>query len=320
MKKLLKGASREVTLVVAIVLMGVIFTLINSSFFTPRNLINILDQTTINGLLAVGITLAILTGGIDLSIGAILGMTAVLVGQWLVNGMAPLVAVLVGMVLGFSMGCLNGILIAKLKLQPFIATLGTCSALRGLTYIYTGGWPIMNIPENFRDLVDGDLFGWLPSALVMMVIFMAICHILLRKTKFGLYTYALGNNESATKLSGVNVDLYKILAYGISGMGGALAGLVMIARLGSAEPSAGDGYEMYAIAAAAIGGTTLAGGKGNVVATLIGAILLQTLKTGLVVVSVDPYWQRVATGAIIVIAAYFETARNQLSMMRQKHA
>ncbi|MHA5220023.1 ABC transporter permease [Dysosmobacter sp. Phy] len=320
MKKLLKGASREVTLVVAIVLMGVIFTLINSSFFTPRNLINILDQTTINGLLAVGITLAILTGGIDLSIGAILGMTAVLVGQWLVNGMAPLVAVLVGMVLGFSMGCLNGILIAKLKLQPFIATLGTCSALRGLTYIYTGGWPIMNIPENFRDLVDGDLFGWLPSALVMMVIFMAICHILLRKTKFGLYTYALGNNESATKLSGVNVDLYKILAYGISGMGGALAGLVMIARLGSAEPSAGDGYEMYAIAAAAIGGTSLAGGKGNVVATLIGAILLQTLKTGLVVVSVDPYWQRVATGAIIVIAAYFETARNQLSMMRQKHA
>lgn len=320
MKKLLKGASREVTLVVAIVLMGVIFTLINSSFFTPRNLINILDQTTINGLLAVGITLAILTGGIDLSIGAILGMTAVLVGQWLVNGMDPLVAVLVGMVLGFSMGCLNGILIAKLKLQPFIATLGTCSALRGLTYIYTGGWPIMNIPENFRDLVDGDLFGWLPSALVMMVIFMAICHILLRKTKFGLYTYALGNNESATKLSGVNVDLYKILAYGISGMGGALAGLVMIARLGSAEPSAGDGYEMYAIAAAAIGGTSLAGGKGNVVATLIGAILLQTLKTGLVVVSVDPYWQRVATGAIIVIAAYFETARNQLSMMRQKHA
>lgn len=320
MKKFLKSASREVTLVVAIVLMGVIFTLINSSFFTPRNLINILDQTTINGLLAVGITLAILTGGIDLSIGAILGMTAVLVGQWLVNGMNPLVAVLVGMALGFSLGCLNGILIAKLKLQPFIATLGTCSALRGLTYIYTGGWPIMNIPENFRNLVDGDLFGWLPSALVMMVIFMVICHILLRKTKFGLYTYALGNNENATKLSGVNVDLYKILAYGISGMGGALAGLVMIARLGSAEPSAGDGYEMYAIAAAAIGGTSLAGGKGNVVATLIGAILLQTLKTGLVVVSVDPYWQRVATGAIIVIAAYFETARNQLSMMRQKHS
>jgi ribose transport system permease protein len=270
-------------------------------------LIDIIDQTVINGLLAIGITFAILTGGIDLSVGSILAIVIVVIGKFLVNGTNPVVAVILGILVGFILGALNGLLITKMKLQPFIATLGTMSIYRGLAYTLTGGWPVLNIPKSFRTMLDGNILGNISISVIILFIFGFICHIILKKTKQGIYVYSIGGNEEATKLSGIKVDQIKILAYGICGIAAALAGMIMLAKLGTGEPAAGQGYELNAIAAAAIGGASLAGGKGSIIGTCLGAILLSALKIGLIVVGVDTFWQYIATGGIILIAVYFET-------------
>jgi ribose transport system permease protein len=206
----------------------------------------------------------------------------------------------------------NGTVVAKLKLQPFVATLGAMSIYRGVAYVITGGWPVLRIPREFRQMIDGTVFNYVPKSIFILIGFALICHIVLKYTPFGSYIYAMGGNEEATRLSGVNVDKFKIFAYGMVGIGAALAGLVMLARLGTGEPTAGQGYELDAIAATAIGGASLAGGKGTVLGTFLGAILLSTLKVGLIVTGVDTFWQYIATGTIIVIAVYFEFIQSKL--------
>ncbi|GAB2021826.1 ABC transporter permease [Pseudolactococcus yaeyamensis] len=274
---------------------------------------DIIDQSTINGLLALGVTFVIITGGIDLSIGSIFAVVIVVIGNFLVQGLVAPVAIIAGCIVGAVLGAINGIVITKMKLQPFIATLGTMSVYRGCAYIITGGWPVLNIPKSFRNLMDGAVFLNISSAIFILIIFAVICFILLKFTKFGTFLLAIGGNEEATRLSGVNVDRTKMLAYAFCGIAAALAGMVMLARLGSGEPTAGQAYEMDAIAATAIGGASLSGGRGSVIGTFLGAILLSTLKVGLVVVGVDSFWQYVATGAIIVVAAYFEILQSKLS-------
>jgi ribose transport system permease protein len=305
--------AREVGIVIALIVMIIIFSIIEPIYISSSNILDIIEQSTINGLLAIGITLAIITAGIDLSIGSTFAIVIVTVGNFLIMGLNPFLAVLAGMFIGFILGAINGILIAKFKLQPFIATLGTMSIYRGIAYIITGGWPILDIPERYRKLVDGDIVFDAPVSIFILFAFAAVGYVLLKYTKFGSYVYALGGNEEATRLSGVNVDLNKILAYGFCGVGAALGGIVLLARLGTGEPAAGQGYELNAIAAAAIGGTSLAGGKGGIIGTLLGAVLLSALKVGLIVVGVDTFWQYIATGVIIVIAAYFEVIQNKLS-------
>jgi ribose transport system permease protein len=230
--------------------------------------------------------------------------------------MNPVLAITVGAALGFVLGVVNGLLITKLKLQPFIATLGTMSAYRGIAYIYTGGWPVLDIPDNFRSMLAGDVVKDVPVSVIILIAFTIVSHIILKYTKLGTYIFAIGGNEEATKLSGVNVDRTKILTYALCGVGAALAGMILLARLGSGEPATGQGYELNAIAAAAIGGASLAGGKGNMIATLLGAILLSALKVGLVVVGVDSFWQYIATGAIIVVAAYSEVIQDKFKKLR----
>lgn len=304
---------REFAIVIALLIIVGIFTVLSPIYISGSNLMDIIDQTVINGLLAVGITFAILTGGIDLSIGSTLAIVIVVIGQSLINGLHPIVATILGIFLGFLLGAFNGILITKMKLQPFIATLGTMSIYRGVAYTITGGWPVLNIPQSFRNLLDGDVVGRISSSVLILFIFAIICNIVLKKTKQGLYIYSIGGNEEATKLSGVKVDRSKILAYGICGLAAALAGMIMLARLGTGEPTAGQGYELNAIAAAAVGGASLAGGKGSIMGTILGAVLLSALKVGLIVVGVDTFWQYIATGGIIVIAAYFETIQEFIS-------
>lgn len=308
--------SREASLVFAIILMVIIFSAIEPIYLSGGNLLDIFDQTVINGLLAIGITYAIITGGIDLSIGSIFAVVIVITGDLLVRGMNPVLAITVGMVLGFVLGVINGLLITKFKLQPFIATLGTMSAYRGIAYIYTGGWPVLDIPDNFRSMLAGDVVKDVPVSVLILIAFTIVSHIILKYTKLGTYIFAIGGNEEATKLSGVNVDRTKILTYALCGVGAALAGMILLARLGSGEPATGQGYELNAIAAAAIGGASLAGGKGNMIATLLGAILLSALKVGLVVVGVDSFWQYIATGAIIVVAAYSEVIQDKFKKLR----
>lgn len=307
---------RESGIVVALVMMIIVFSLIDPIYLSSSNIVDIVKQSTINGLLGIGITLAIITGGIDLSIGSTFAIVIVSVGKLLVSGVNPFLAFAIGIILGFSLGIVNGILVAKVKLQPFIATLGTMSIYRGVAYIITGGWPVLDIPENFRKALDGDIFGVIPSSVVLLFVVGIIIWIILKYTRFGNYIYALGSNEEATKLSGVNVDFNKMMAYAICGVGAALAGMVLLARLGTGEPTAGQGYELNAIAAAAVGGTSLMGGKGTMLGTILGTILLSALRVGLIVVGVDSFWQYIATGIIIVIAACFEIIQNKISSIK----
>lgn len=304
---------REIGVFVALIAVMVVFSAIDEHYFTMANLIDIVDQSTINGLIAIGMTFVIVTGGIDLSVGSVMAIVIVLVGRLLTEqGMDPISATIVGIILGFALGSFNGFLITRLKLQPFIATLGTMSVYRGFAYIITSGWPVLNIPQEFRTMLDGDFFSIFRISILILLIFAFITHILIKSTRFGNYVYAIGSNEEATRLSGVSVDFNKLMTYGLCGVGAALAGMVMLARLGTGEPAAGQGYELNAIAAAAIGGTSLAGGKGTIIGTLLGAFLLSALKVGLVVVGVDAFWQYIATGGIIVVAAYFEVLQNKI--------
>ncbi len=316
----LQGFSREFSIIIALIIMMVVFSIIDPIYLSSSNLIDIVDQSVINGLLAIGITYAIIAAGIDLSIGSIFAIVIVVVGDLLVRGVNPILAIVAGAIIGFILGAINGLLITKLKLQPFIVTLGTMSAYRGLAYVITGGWPVLNIPSNFRTFLDGDLFGSIPVSVIILFAFAIISHIILKYTKFGTYIYALGGNEEATRLSGVNVNRIKIYTYAFCGVAAALSGMILLARLGSGEPTAGQAYELNAIAAAAIGGASLAGGKGNILGTLLGALLLSALKVGLVVIGVDAFWQYIATGAIIVVAAYFEVIQEKLQKFNRKNS
>ena len=305
---------REMTTLVALILVIAVFTALNPRYLSVANMVDVLDQATINGLLAIGITFVIITGGIDLSVGSTMAIVIVVVGKLLTSqGMNPVLAVVVGIALGAALGAFNGLLVTRFKLQPFIATLATMSVFRGIAYVVTGGWPVLDIPQAFRTMLDGDILGKIPIAIVILLVFALAGHLILTRTKAGVYTFAIGGNQESTRLSGVNVNRYKNLTYVLCGVGAALAGMVMLARLGTGEPAAGQGYELNAIAAAAIGGTSLAGGRGSILGTLLGALLLSALRVGLVVESVDSFWQYIATGAIIAFAAYFEIVRDRLN-------
>lgn len=311
----LKNYSRELAVLVAILILVLAFTILDKSYFTITNLIDIVELATINSLIAIGITFTIITGGIDLSVGSTFAMVIVTVGHLCVSQINPIIAIILGCILGILMGIVNGLLITKMHLQPFIATLGTMSVYRGIAYVVTGGWPIIGIPNNYRYIFISNFLPEIPQSVIIMLIFALITHIILKKLRVGNYLFAIGGNEEAAKLSGVNVNITKITAYAMCGLGSALAGMIMLANLGTAEPATGQGYELEAIAAAAIGGASLSGGKGSIVGTLLGAILLAALKIGLIVIGVDTFYQFIVTGAIIVIAAYFEIIQKKLSAL-----
>lgn len=299
-------AQREFAITIALLIMIGIFSSINPVYLKPANLIDIVEQSTINGLLAVGITFAILTAGIDLSVGSTFAVVVVSVGMLVTNGVPPVVGFIAGITIGFLLGAVNGMLITRMKLQPFIATLGMMSVYRGVAFVMTGGWPVLSIPRSFRDFTDGELFFDIPISVLILFAFAGIGHVLLKRTRFGTYLYAIGGNEEATRLSGVNVERSKVIAYAICGTGAALAGMVLLGRLGSGEPTSGVTYELRAIAAAAVGGASLSGGRGTMLGTLLGAFLLSALRVGLIVMGMDTFWQYIATGVVIVVAAYFE--------------
>ncbi|MGF0039913.1 ABC transporter permease [Peptoniphilaceae bacterium SGI.131] len=316
MKKIFSKFSRELGIFIALFLLMGLFGILNPLYLTPRNLVDILDQTVINGLLALGMTLVIITGGIELSVGSSMAVVLVVVGKLLGLGLNIYIAALVGIGLGAGLGFINGFLVTKMKLQPFIATMGASSVYRGIAYLITGGWPVLNIPQSFRNLFDGDIVGPISSSVVIFIIAMITSSILLKRTRLGTYLYSTGNNEEATRLSGVNVDRTKIWAYVICGIMVALTAMVTLAKLGTGEPAAGQGYETNAIAATAVGGTSLAGGVGSIFGAFLGSILLQALKVGLVVLGVDTFWQYIATGSIIIVAVYFDIIKNKVKFKK----
>ena len=262
----------------------------------------------------------ILTGGIDLSIGCTFAIVGIAVATCTVGGMNPVMALVIRLFVGAVLGLFNGFLVTNLKLQPFIATLGTMSLYRGIAYVVTGGVPVTNVPDSFRNIFNGQIgnSGIRYYVIVMLVVFI-VAHVILSKTRTGDYLYAVGGNEEAAKLSGVNTRKTKYIAYIASGVCTAVAGLVMLASLGSAEATAGIGYETNAIAAAAIGGTSMAGGRGTALGTFVGALLLAVLKVGMVVTNVDFFWQYVVAGLIIIVASYFEYAKDDFAAFLARH-
>jgi len=312
-KNVAKRYSRELTIFAVLILIILIFTMQEPRYIEVGNLLDILEQATINGFLAIGVTFAIITGGIDLSVGSVMALSIVACGQLAVMGLPPIAVLAIGLVLGIFLGALNGLLITKMKLQPFIATLGTNSVLRGMAYLVTGGWPVLNIPKGYRNLFQVQIFHNIRLYMVYLIIAAIILSLILKRTSTGVYIYAVGSNEEATRLSGINVDRFKICAYIFCGAMAAMAGMVTLAKLGTGEPTAGQGYELNAVAAAAIGGASLAGGKGSILGTMIGALTLSALKVGLVVIGMDTFYQYIATGLIIIIAAYFEIIQGKIA-------
>jgi len=277
----------------------VIFSILKSTFYQPGNLLDILLQSSINAVVAVGMTLVIMTKGIDLSVGSIVGVSSMVACSVLPQGIFA--GVLAGVAVGLLCGLINGVLIAKLKLPDFIVTLGTMSIYRGAALIYTDGKPIYGIDKSFRSTFAGELLG-IPTPVILALIIAVLAYLLIRYTALGEQIIAVGGNEEAARLSGIDVDRVKISVYAISGVLSALAGFILVARIGAAEPIGGNGFELQAIGAAVIGGASLFGGEGNSLGSLIGAITLGGMRNGLTLLNVPSFWQFVATGVVVILA------------------
>ena len=318
MKKIFKNNFRELSVIIAIVIMCVIFGALNPVYVSIANIVDILDQAILYGLMGLGIMLPIITSGIDISVGSMLAMSGCIVAKLAVAGVNPVLCMLVGLLVGFAAGAVNGLLISKMKLQPFIATMGTQSAFRGLAYIITEGYPVLGVPDSYRNMLNVKVLGDIRISALVFLAWAIIVYILLKKTRLGTYIYAVGGNMEAARLSGVRVEFVQTMAYAIGMLGTALAGLIQVAKLGTGDPTTGNGWEMNAIAAAAIGGTSMAGGRGNPWGTVLGAILFSGLKIGLIVMNVNTYWQYVATGLVIIVAAYVEIFQTMIASKKKK--
>jgi ribose transport system permease protein len=275
-------------------------------FLTVSNLLNVLEQTSINAVIAVGMTFVILSGGIDLSVGSVLALAGVVMATLLQEGWAVLPAIAAGLAIGFGFGAFNGIAIAWGRLPPFIATLGMMSIARGCALLFTEGRPVSGFEQGFRSLATARILG-IPAPVVITAAVYLAARFVLSSTRFGRYVYAMGGNEEATRLSGVNVRLHKTLVYGVSGLTSAIAAVLLTARLNSAQPIAGIMYELDAIAATVIGGTSLSGGDGGVGGTLIGALIMGVLRNGLNLLGVSSFLQQVVIGLVIVFAVLLDT-------------
>ena len=301
-----------------LIVLLIMFTLASPYFLTPDNIGGIFLATAVNGVLALGVTFVIINGGIDLSVGTVMTFSAVMTGQVITVWQMPvLVGVLVGLATGALCGLVNGVVISKMKVPPFVATLGMLYATKGLSLVVSQLRPIyFNDTPIFNQTAMGSFLGSIIPALdpiknVVLVLFGAaiIASLILTKTVLGRYTFALGSNEEATRLSGVNVDRWKTAVYMLCGFFAGLAGVMIAARLNSAQPALGAGYELDAIAAAVIGGTSLSGGEGSILGTIIGAFVISVLANGLRILSVPQEWQTVVTGTILVLAVYLDRRR-----------
>ena len=303
----------------ALFVLAVGFSIASPFFRTFDNFVGILLATAVNGILALGVTFVIITGGIDLSVGTVLTISAVMTGVFITNNHFPVwLGIIGGILTGGVAGFVNGVVISKMKIPPFITTLGMLYATKGLSLVISELRPIyFNDTPIFRKMAMDSLLGTLipgfniPNAVLIMFGAALIASIILSRTILGRYTFALGSNEEATRLSGVNVDSWKIAVYTLCGLFSGLAGVVIAARLNSAQPALGAGYELDAIAATVIGGTSLSGGEGTILGTIIGAFIISTLTNGLRILGVPQEWQMVITGVIVVLAVYLDRLRRR---------
>lgn len=306
---------------IALFVLCVGIAILSDKFLTVANGWNVLRQISVNICISVGMTLVVLTAGIDLSVGSILALCGAVTAGLLKNGIelpdqnlyigfTLLGAILAGLAMGSLLGWFNGWAITKFNVPPFVATLAMLTMARGFTMLWTKGFPINNLGSSFDYIGTGWFLGvpvpvWISVFVVVLAVFMTV------KTPLGRYIYAIGGNENAARLSGININRIKIIVYSISGALAALGGLMVTARLDSAQPNAGTSYELDAIAAVVIGGTTLSGGKGSILGTVLGAVIIGVLNNGLVLLNVSPFWQQVVKGGVILLAVIIDKANSK---------
>ena len=311
------GASRRFSdfmvnygIIIAFLFICAVLSVVSPYFLSTNNLLNVLRQVSINGVLAIGMTFVILTRGIDLSVGSLMACSSIVAASFAAGSEASfiLVPIMMGLMTGLTLGAVNGLLIARFAIPPFVMTLGMLSMARGLTYIYNDGMPISNLDATFRFIGQGVVLGMPVPVLLFLGVFL-ISWFTLRYTTFGRYVYAVGGNPQAAMVSGINVRRVTFTVYAISGVLCGLAGLMIAARTGAALPQAGVAYELDAIAAVVIGGTSLAGGRGRIVGTLFGVLIIGVLNNGLDLLGVSSFYQQVVKGGIIVLAVMLDRSR-----------
>ena len=318
--KKLSAKIGEYAVFIALILLVAAMTIFADGFATSSNLLNLLRQAAFNGLIAFGMTMVILSDGIDLSVGSVFALSAIICAELIMGGMNAVFAVLIALAAGTVLGLISGFLVAKCRLQAFIATLITMTAYRGLAYIITDGRPISRLAESatsgtffFKAMGKGNLLFFetvkIPIPALILILAFVVVWFLLTKTTFGRRIYATGSNAKCAKLVGVDTAKIKMACYGISGFLAALAGLLMCSRLNSAQPTFGDGYELDAIAATALGGTSMAGGRGKITGTIAGVLIIAVLNNGLNIMDVSSYYQQVIKAAVILVAVLSDRKR-----------
>lgn len=306
----IKKAIEKLAALSSLIVMMIFFSIFSEYFLTTTNLLTIALQTAVIGIIAIGQTMVIITSGIDLSVGSIVAFSGVSAGLLVERGFPLSMCLLFGLLMGTIVGIVNGVLISKAKLPPFIATLGMMMLLRGLTLALTNGMPISSFDDSFVLLSGGSIMG-IPNPVIYFIGIGIFFNFLLKRTVIGKDIYAIGSNEEAARLSGVNVIKTKLIVYGFSGFLSGISGIILASRLISAQPTEGMGYELDAVAAVVIGGASLSGGKGTIIGTIIGAFIMSTLRNGLNMMNVSGFWQQFVVGVVLLIAVYMDQRRKK---------
>lgn len=295
----------EYAIIIIFIVLFAAMSIFAPNFLTGGNIANVLRQVSINGICAIGMTFVILTGGIDLSVGAIIAVSGVLTAMMMTGGTNPVLASLISLVLCTLIGFLTGLMISHIGIPPMVATMGTMTSLRGMAYLITGGTPVFGFDDRYAVIGQGYV-GVVPIPVIILAVSFAVGIFFLSKTRYSRYIYGVGGNEEVTRLSGINVHRVKAFVYAVSGFCSALAGLVMLGRLNSGQPRAGESYEMDVITAVVLGGVSLTGGVGKISHVVFGVLIIGVLTNGMTMMAVDDYWQRVVKGIVLLLAVGFD--------------
>jgi len=297
-----------------LLVMVIIFSVLSSAFLKSQNLINILRQVSSTAIVSVGFTMLLIAGGLDLSIGSQIAVMGVVTGLLMQAGIPTILAILAGIILTTLIGIFNGFVIVKAEIPPMMATIAMQMALRGLAYILCGGYPIYDMPKSVIYMGQGLVFGVIPVPVIIMLIIIVIGTIILNRAYIGRYFFAVGNNDEATRLCGIDVVKVKILAYGITGLLSGIAGLIMMGRVSSAQPGAADAFEMDVLTAVVLGGVSVNGGRGSIPLAMLGVLVVGVLTNGMQLIGVNDYWQKLVKGGILLVVIVLDSARARKSL------
>lgn len=307
----LKSLLNSSLVAAALVILVIVFSILSPNFLAPLNIFHLLEQMAVVGVLAVGQAFVIITAGIDMSQGPLIGLTGVVTALLMTSNQPTWLAILVGLLVGSVVGLVNGLLVTIAKLPPFIATLGTMSVVTGMALVVTNGQPVFGIPNSVANFGNGGIAGILPNIAIVLIVLAIIFHIVLSRSRFGRYTYAIGSNSLAARLAGLNVRRQLVWIYLISGFLSAVGGIIMLAWVDSAMPTAGANYQLNSIAAVVIGGGSLFGGQGTIWGSMIGAVLMAVLANGSQLLGVSTYWQDVLLGVVVILAVFIDGFRQR---------